>query len=359
MRKFTQKHMQLPAPCLIIAEVGQAHDGSLGLAHAYIDAVAETGADAIKFQTHFAADESTSQEPWRVQFSKQDHTRYDYWKRMEFTPDQWKELKTHADSAGLLFLSSPFSLKAFELLKKLDVKLWKIASGEVSNNELFIEILRSNDPLLISTGLSTWQEIDTLVSQLKQNKSHYTLLQCTSKYPCPAEVVGLNVMETFQKKYRCPVGLSDHSGTIFPSLAAATLGASCIEVHITLSRKMFGPDTSSSLTPKDLKNLITGVRFIETMAHNPVDKDTIATELGPLRKTFTKSIITLCHLKAGTKLTSNVITVKKPLIGIPAKFYNSILGKTLAVDVEANHFITEKDLVEPLLNASHTSTETL
>jgi N,N'-diacetyllegionaminate synthase len=124
-------------PCLIIGEVAQAHDGSLGMAHAFIDAIANAGADAVKFQTHIAKAESTPAEPWRVKFSQQDATRMDYWRRMEFTGEQWSGLKRHAEERGLLFISSPFSVEAADLLDRLDIKLWKIASGEVNNQPLF------------------------------------------------------------------------------------------------------------------------------------------------------------------------------------------------------------------------------
>ncbi len=122
------------AACAIIGEVAQAHDGSLGLAHAFIDAIAAAGADAVKFQTHIAAAESTPAEPWRRRFSPQDDSRFDYWRRMEFTREQWRELKTHAESKGLVFLSSPFSLEAFELLRGIGVATWKIASGEIGRS---------------------------------------------------------------------------------------------------------------------------------------------------------------------------------------------------------------------------------
>ncbi|MCZ6674123.1 MAG: N-acetylneuraminate synthase family protein, partial [Verrucomicrobia bacterium] len=119
--------------CIIIGEVAQGHDGSLGMAHAFIEAIARAGADAVKFQTHVAAAESTPAEPWRVKFSPQDATRYQYWERMEFTEEQWCGLKKHADEKGLLFLSSPFSLQAIDLLARAGVAAWKVASGEVSS----------------------------------------------------------------------------------------------------------------------------------------------------------------------------------------------------------------------------------
>src|SRR5438034_53800 len=202
--------------CFVIAEVAQAHEGSLGLAHAYIDAIAKAGADAVKFQTHIAAAESTRAEPWRVKFSQQDATRYDYWKRMEFTEGQWHGLKKHAHDKGLLFLSSPFSLEAVALLTRVGVAAWKIASGEVSNTSLFERIVATRMPMILSTGMSALEEIDRVVERVKTQDLPLAVLQCTSAYPCPPEKVGLNLILFFRERYQCAAGLSDHSGTIYP-----------------------------------------------------------------------------------------------------------------------------------------------
>ena len=148
------------ASCLIVGEVAQAHDGSLGMAHAFIDAIAAAGANAVKFQTHLAAAESTPREPWRVRFCKQDESRYAYWKRMEFTEAQWRGLKQHADDRGLLFLSSPFSLEAADLLERIGVAAWKVASGEVNNGPLLRRLTRSRMPVMVSSGMSPLPEID-------------------------------------------------------------------------------------------------------------------------------------------------------------------------------------------------------
>src|SRR5919201_5678845 len=163
---------------LVIGEVAQAHDGSLGLAHAFIDAIAGAGADAVKFQTHLAAAESTPSEPWRVRFSRQDATRYDYWKRMEFTEAQWHELKRHADERGLLFLSSPFSVEAVELLERVGVAAWKVASGEVGNAPMFERMAAARLPVFLSTGMSPLGEIDAAVEQVKSHGLPLAVLQC-------------------------------------------------------------------------------------------------------------------------------------------------------------------------------------
>lgn len=329
--------------CLVIAEVAQAHDGSLGTAHAFIDAIAVAGADGVKFQTHIAAEESTPGEPWRVKFSYQDKTRYDYWQRMEFTEEQWYGLKQHAAERGLLFFSSPFSMQAVELLERIGVAAWKVASGEVTNIALLRRMTQSGLPFIVSSGMSSWADLDGVVELLEQAGAGYALLQCTSAYPCPPEKVGLNVMAEFRARYGCPVGLSDHSAHIYPGLAAAVLGAEVVEVHVTLSREMFGPDVSSSLTTGELRQLVEGVRFIERMLHNPVDKEQAALDMQSMKALFTKSIVAARDLAAGIILGPGDLTCKKPGTGLPPERLDDMLGKRLARGLARDECIQEGD----------------
>jgi N,N'-diacetyllegionaminate synthase len=329
--------------CLIIGEVAQTHDGSLGQAHAFIDAIADTGADAVKFQTHIAAAESTPDEPWRVKFSPQDESRYAYWERMEFSKDQWARLKEHAEARGLLFLSSPFSIQAFELLSEIGVSVWKIASGEVNNSPLLRRIIATGDPVILSSGMSDWNELDKAVALICEAGNPFAVLQCTSVYPCPPEKTGLNVMDVLHDRYHCPTGLSDHSGKIFAGLAAAALGAEVLEVHVTLSREMFGPDVPSSITTGELRQLVDGVRSIEKMLANPVRKEVAAAELAPLRQIFTKSIYSSSYLPAGTVLNPEHLQLKKPGKGIPAEELPNLIGKKLRRNLQPNELLLLED----------------
>ena len=330
--------------CLIIAEVGLAHDGSLGLAHAYIDEAARGGADAVKFQTHIAAAESTPAEPFRVKFSRQDATRYDYWKRMEFTEPQWRGLAEHARERGLLFLSSPFSIEAVEMLRRVGMPMWKIASGEVSNRPLIEAVAATGAPVLLSSGMSPLSELDTAVERVRAAGADVGVMQCTTAYPCPPERVGLNVIAELRARYGCFVGLSDHSGTIYPGIAAAALGSELLEVHITMSRGMFGPDVPASVTIEELRQLVDGVRFVERMLANPIDKNAMAAEMGPLRAIFTKSIVAREPLPAGTVLADRHLAAKKPGTGIPAERIGEMIGRTLTKEVAADELIREEDL---------------
>ncbi len=220
--------LHVPAPesrCAVVAEIAQAHDGSLGFAHAMIDAAAEAGVDAVKFQTHIADAESTPGEPWRVKFSPQDATRYDYWKRMEFTEAQWAGLKRHAEERGLLFLSSPFSMEAVDLLRRIGgVAAWKVASGEITNWPMLKTMTQDGVPILLSTGMSDFDEISATVNMLRGLGAEVCVMQCTSAYPTPPEKAGINVMQEYARRFGTAVGYSDHSATIFPGLIAAWEG---------------------------------------------------------------------------------------------------------------------------------------
>jgi N-acetylneuraminate synthase len=314
------------------------------VAHAFVDAIANAGADAIKFQTHIAAAESTPGEPWRVRFSPQDATRYDYWKRMEWTGEQWLGLKRHTEEKGLLFLSSPFSHEAAALLEGIGIAAWKVASGELSNLPLLDRLLTTRVPIILSTGMSPLDEIDMAVERVKAKKLPLAILQCTSSYPCPPEKVGLNLISCFRQRYDCAVGLSDHSGTIYPGLAAAVLGSEVLEVHVCLNREMFGPDVPSSITTAELRQLIEGVRFIEKMNANPVNKEVMAADMRPLRNLFTKSVVARRNLSAGTVLKEEHLTTKKPGTGIPAAHLLELFGSRLRRSVLADELLRETDV---------------
>lgn len=330
----------------IVAEVGQAHDGSLGMAHSFVDAVADAGADAVKFQTHLSGAESTVDEPWRVRFSRQDTTRLDYWRRMEFSEEQWAGLYEHARERGLEFVSSPFSLEAVALLKRSGVDWWKIASGEVSNRSLLEAIAADGRPAVVSSGMSDLDEVEVAVGLLRDAGLDVMVLQCTSSYPCPPEELGLNLLSSYRERLGVPVGLSDHSGTVAAGIAAVALGAAMLEVHVTFSRRSFGPDVSSSLTIEELSELVRGVRFVETALANPVGVNK-AEARSPMRALFTRSVALVGPLPAGHVLTAADLTVKKPGTGIPAECLGAMVGRRLLRDVPPDRLLREDDLEGP------------
>jgi N-acetylneuraminate synthase len=330
--------------CLVIGEVALSHDGSLGLAHAFVDAIADAGADAVKFQTHIAAAESTPAEPFRVKFSRQDGSRYEYWARMEFTEEQWRGLAEHCRQRGMLFISSPFSIEAVDLLERVGQPLWKVASGEVSNFRLLDRILETRAPVVLSTGLSPMAETDTAVSRVKAKGVPVGVLQCTTAYPCPPERVGLNLLPVYRERYNCWVGLSDHSATIYPGLAGAALGMDILELHVALSREMFGPDVVASVTTAELRQLVEGIRFIERMRANPLDKDASARETEPLRRLFTRSLVATRTLAAGTVIEAQHLAVKKPGTGLSPGRFDDVVGRRLARPVSQDQLLVADDI---------------
>jgi len=330
--------------CLIIGEVAQAHDGSLGMAHAFIDAIAEAGADAVKFQTHIAEAESTLDEAFRVPLTRQDPTRYAYWQRTAFRDDEWRDLATHASRRGLAFLSSPFSIAAVDLLERIGMPAWKIGSGELTNVRLLERIARTRAPVLLSTGLSAQSEIDEAVRLCRRLEAPFAVVQATSLYPCPPEKIGLNLLREFRDRYECPVGLSDHSGTIFPALGAATLGADLVEVHVTFHRAMFGPDVTSSVTVEELGELVRGVRFLEAARQHAVAKDDVLEELAGMRSTFRRSLCARVDLDAGTILRPDHVDLKKPGTGLSAAEIGSVVGRRLRRSIRRDHLLQWDDL---------------
>jgi N-acetylneuraminate synthase len=329
--------------CYIVAEIGQAHDGSLGAAYAYIDAVAEAGVNAVKFQTHIATEESTPHEKFRVKVFPQDATRYDYWKRMEFTPKQWEDLADYTRSKGLDFLSTPFSVAAVNLLDKLNVPAFKVGSGDTNNEVLLDAMIKTGRPILLSSGMSSYGELDKSVNTIIQSGVECAVFQCTTSYPCKAEDVGYNVIKELQKKYNFPIGLSDHSGTIYPSIAAVSIGAKIIEVHAVFSKRCFGPDTKSSLTIEELTEMVKGIRFVERGFNTPVDKAKSAEARKDTKLLFSRSAFYKQSMKVGDQLKPESFAMKKPGGGLSYEQVNQLIGRTLKIDKYQDDFLSLED----------------
>ncbi|WZL88423.1 N-acetylneuraminate synthase family protein [Salinimicrobium sp. 3283s] len=328
----------------LIAEIAQAHEGSLGVAHSYIDALAKTGVDAVKFQVHIAEAESSLHEPFRVKFSSQDKTRFDYWKRMEFSLQQWQELKSHCEEVGLEFMASPFSNAAVDLLEELNVKRYKIGSGEVNNFLLLQKIATTNKPLILSSGMSSFAELDETVAFLKKLDVDFSILQCTTSYPTRPENYGLNVIQQLKERYGVKVGYSDHSAKIETCIAAAALGAEILEFHAVFNRKMFGPDASSSLEIEEIGQLVSAVKNISLAQQHPVDKSD-NTAFKDLKNIFEKSLAVNKDLPAGHILTFEDLEAKKPKgFGIEASNFREVIGKNLSRNLVQWEFLQEEDL---------------
>lgn len=327
----------------IIAEVGSVHDGSLGNALHLIDAAAECGVDAVKFQTHIAEAETLPDAPMPPYFKGE--PRFEYFRRTGFTLKQWQQLKQRCDERGVMFLSSPFSEEAVDLLETVGMAQYKIPSGEVTNLPMLDKIARLSKPVILSSGMSSWEELDRAVEVVRKYHDKLIVLQCTTEYPCPYEQVGLNVMMEMRERYGLPVGLSDHTLTLYATFAAVALGTSVIERHFTFNRKMYGSDARHSLEPDEMADMVHGIRAIEIMLSTQVNKADVR-RFQEMKQIFEKSLVSRMDIPVGAVITRPMLGIKKPGTGIPAARLNDILGKTARRAIAADTLIAWEDLEE-------------
>jgi N,N'-diacetyllegionaminate synthase len=326
---------------IIIAEIGSVHDGSFGNACKLIEAAAECGADAVKFQTHIAEAETLANAPAPSYFSGE--PRMAYFRRTAFSEAQHLDLAKVAQSCGVQFLSSPFSNEAVDLLDRVGIDIYKIPSGEVTNLPMLELIATKGRPVIVSSGMSTWKELDAAIAALK-GVPQLAILQCSSCYPCPPEKVGLNIVHEMRARYGIPVGLSDHTLGVAASIAAAAQGATIIEKHFTFSRRMYGSDAKHSMEPEEFRVFTKAIRDVWSMLDNPVDKSG-ADEYAEMKRVFEKSVVLACDIAKGTQLKKAHLAFKKPGTGIRADLYPSVVGRKVNRDLPADHLLSESDFV--------------
>lgn len=325
----------------IISEVGSTHDGSMGNAKCAIEVSAECGADAVKFQVHIAAAETLRNAPMPPYFKGE--PRFEYFDRTGFTREQWLELKSFSEEHGMTFLSSPFSTEAVELLESIDIERYKIPSGEVTNLPYLERIAQTGKPVILSSGMSSWAELDDAVSTITELHHNLTVLQCTTEYPCPPENVGLNVMLEMKERWELPVGFSDHTLSNAAALAAVTMGASVVEKHITLSKRMYGSDARHSAEPDQFADLVSQIREIEKIRANPVDKSDIS-NFTNMKETFQKSVVSQIYIPEGAVITRDMLGIKKPGTGISPVNLQQIVGKQAKRTIPADTILKHTDI---------------
>lgn len=328
----------------IVAEIGSVHDGSFGNAKQAALLAKKCGADAVKYQVHIAEAETLPNAPAPPFFNRE--SRWDYFKRTAFTRGQWKELKQYCYSIGIEFMASPFSEAAVDLLQHIGIRKWKIPSGEVTNLPMLRKIARTRKPVILSSGMSSWKELDAAVKAIRSvNRScSLTLLQCTSEYPCQNERVGINVMEEMAGRYDVLVGLSDHTLDIFASVVAVSRGAVVIEKHLTFSRQMYGSDARHSLEPVEFGRMVEGIRAAEAMLGSRLNKADTRRWTG-MKRIFEKSIVLRKDLPAGTRLSRDHLDFKKPGTGIAPSRMGMVVGRMLRRGMKRNVLLSERDLV--------------
>lgn len=336
--KIGNKWIGEKCPCFIIAEAGINHNGDIKKAKMLIDKAAECGADAVKFQTHLPEKEMLK-DSFTAKYVGS--SLFDLLKKVELSKQNHIQLKKYAEKKGILFLSTPFSREAADLLEETGVNAYKVGSGEMTNLPLLEHIAQKRKPMIISTGMCTFKEVRETVNFIKKFKNDFIILHCTSSYPTKYEDVNLRVIEKLKKEFKIPVGLSDHSEGIYTALAAVVLGACVLEKHFTISKKWPGPDQKASIEPKELKELVKGVRAIEKAlgSTKKITKDELS-----VKKMARASVVSLIDIPKGMIIEKDMVWIKRPGTGIPAKYLNKIIGLKVKKNIKANQLIKWENL---------------
>lgn len=331
---------------LIIAEAGVNHNGKFTIAKKLVDVAKLAGADIVKFQTGVPELIMTDNAP-KALYQKREtgsvDSQLDMVKKISLPFNDYILLKEYCDEVGIKFLSTPFDHKSIDFLKKLDIDIFKIPSGEITNLNYLQEVAKIGKNVILSTGMSTISEIANAVSVLRDflDDSQISILHCTTEYPAPFEEVNLNVIKTLKSTFGLNVGYSDHTKGIEASIAAVTLGAKIIEKHFTLDNKMIGPDHKASLEPNELKAMISSIRNIEIALGNGIKKVT-RSEAKNI-KVARKSVHILNDLKKGTILSQKDLIMKRPGDGISGFEIKYILGRKISLDLGKDHKVSWKD----------------
>lgn len=329
---------------IVIAEAGINHNGQLDLAVELIRAAKKAGADIVKFQTHLAdaemlPDKSMSGEAG----SHVTRSLYDIMQECHLSFEDHVTLKKEAEKQGILFLSTPFSIEAADLLEKIEIPAYKIGSGEVTNMPFLEYVAKKGKPVILSTGTADFQEVGRSVETIKSLNPQLILMQCTSNYPTRYENVNLGVLDRMRETFDVPVGLSDHCPGNYAAFGAAARGACLIEKHFTLSRNLPGIDQPSSLEPHELKDLVDGVHAI----YSALGREKILNEEAKkVRYGFSESVVTLKPIKAGTLFSAHEnVWVKRPGSGIPSYELQRVIGKKAARDLPPNYLLRSEDIM--------------
>ena len=335
------------SPVFIIAEAGCNHNGDINLAKKLIDVALESGADAVKFQT-FVTDELVTRHAQKAAYQKKNtgtgnESQCAMLKKLELSFDAFKTLKNYCEQNGIIFLSTPFDYVSVDFLEELKVPAFKIASGDITNLPFLTYIASKGKPVILSTGMSTLEEVHKARETLTEKKdTPLVLLHCTSEYPAPAEEVNLFAMRTLYQSFNVPVGLSDHTLGIEVALAAVALGATVIEKHITLDKDLPGPDHRASLEPHELKDLVKAIRTIEQALGDGVKKPSPSE--AKTRLFARKSIVSAARIKKGQLLSETNLTVKRPGNGISPMEWKKVIGRKALRDFEKDELIDIKQI---------------
>ena len=325
----------------IIAEAGVNHNGKLNLAKEMVDKAKDVGVDCIKFQT-FISENFVSKFAPKAEYQRQqtdsNESQLAMIRKLELSFENFIELKEYCMKQEIQFLSTPFDFKSIDFLASLDMKLWKIPSGEITNLPYLMRIAKTQKPVILSTGMSNLIEIENAMIALQKNGSgDITLLHCTTEYPTPYVDVNLKVIDTLKEKFNVPVGYSDHTLGIEIPIAAVAMGATVIEKHFTLDRNMEGPDHKASMEPQELQAMVKAIRNVE-LALGDGEKKAAQSEMKNIA-IARKSIIASRKIKKGEVFTEENLTTKRPGKGISPMRWFEVLGQTAVKDFEEDEAI--------------------
>jgi len=345
--KIGNKYIGEKYPVFIIAEAGVNHNGKLSLALRLVDAAKKAGADAVKFQT-FVVEEGTPKFLEKADYQKRNtsavESMYEMLKKLEFGLKEFKKLKNYCQQKNIIFLSTPCDFKSLKILDEVGVEAFKIGSGDLTFLPLIKEAAKRNKPLIVSTGMAKMAEIKEAVKTIeKTGNKKIAILQCTTDYPSRLQNINLNVLCTFQNTFNYPIGFSDHTMGIESAIAAVALGAKVIEKHLTLNKKMQGPDHRASLEPSKFAAMIKSIRNVESAMGSSVKKPT-KTEI-EIAKKIRKSVVATRNLRKGEILNKTNTKIMKPEGGIPPKYWEKIIGKILKNDKQPFQHIYWKDIL--------------
>jgi N,N'-diacetyllegionaminate synthase len=325
----------------IIAEAGVNHNGSLELALRLVDAAKASGADAVKFQTFRAdllATRSAHKAPYQERTTAEVESQFEMLERLQLDAAAHRRLIDHCRQVGIQFLSSPFDAQSADLLATMDLPLYKVPSGEITNLPFLEHLARKGRPLILSTGMSTLGEVEEAVHVLQDaGATQLTLLHCVTEYPAPYAEVNLRAMQTLKLAFGLPVGYSDHTLGIEIAVAAVALGAEVIEKHFTLDRSLPGPDHSASLEPDELREMVAAIRHVEAALGTGI-KNPAPCEL-PNLSVARKSVVAARSLPTGHLLVTGDLDIKRPGNGLAPKLLPTLIGRTLRTGVAKDEMI--------------------
>ena len=335
-------------PSFIIAEAGVNHNGNIKQAKELVDIAADAGADAVKFQSFIARELAVPNlKKAEYQEKKNPESQFEMLKKLELSELEFREIYEYCEEKGPVFLSTPFDFKSADMLEQIGVVAYKISSGDLNNYPFLSYVSKKGKPMILSTGMSNWDEIEKAVTSIfLEGNKQLVLLQCTTSYPTKFEEVNLNAMLAMRERFEASIGFSDHTPGIEASVAAVALGAKVIEKHFTIDKNLPGPDHKASLSPEELKNLVSSIRHVEAALGSP--EKTASQSEKKIMAVVRKKIVAVSDIPSGTILSRNELALKRAEEGLDPDQFEKLIGKKTKRNIKENESIALEDVEEAL-----------